>query len=154
MWNISPSSSKSDVILLDLKRDFPLRGLFLALLLPSLDLHLHLVGQLTRTNHCHFHPFYKQQLLDLCLISCQTYSDPSTKITSNIFLGGLAIVTVGADGKTIRSLRRIECTVYKRLYRKKSSRPNKMRTGNKTKNSSRIKIIEVASSCCGFLYEL
>ena len=40
------------------------------------------------------------------------------------------------------------------LYRKKSSRPNKMRTGNKTKNSSRIKIIEVASSCCGSLYEL
>ena len=86
MRNISPSSSKSDVILLDLGRDFPFRGLFLALLLPSLDLDLglgldlglHLVLQLTRTNHCHFPPFYKQQLLDLRLISCQTYSDPST----------------------------------------------------------------------------
>ena len=44
--------------------------------------------------------------------------------------------------------------VYKRLYRKKSSRPNKMLTRNKTKNSSRIKIIEVARSCCVFLYEL
>ena len=84
MRNISPSSSKSDVILLDLGRDFPFRGLFLALLLPSLDLDLgldldlHLVRQLTRTNHCHFPPFYKQQLLDLRLRSCQTYSDPST----------------------------------------------------------------------------
>ena len=38
MRNISPSSSKSDVILLDLGRDFPFCGLFLALLLPSLDL--------------------------------------------------------------------------------------------------------------------
>ena len=44
--------------------------------------------------------------------------------------------------------------VYKRLHRKKNSWPNKMRTENKTKNSSRIKIIEVASSCCGFLYVL
>ena len=35
---ISPSISKSDVILLDLGRDFTFRGLFLALLLPSLDL--------------------------------------------------------------------------------------------------------------------
>ena len=77
MRNISPSSSKSDVILLDLGRGFPFRGLFLALLL-GLDLDLHLVRQLTRTNHCHFPPFYKQQLLDLRLISCQTYSDPST----------------------------------------------------------------------------
>ena len=53
MRNISPSSSKFDVILLDLGRDFPFRGLFLALLLPSLDLDLgldldlHLVRQLT-----------------------------------------------------------------------------------------------------------
>ena len=80
MRNISPSSSKSDVILLDLGRDFPFRGLFLALLLPSLglDLDLHLVRQLTRTNHCHFPPFYKQQLLDLRQISCQTYSDSCT----------------------------------------------------------------------------
>ena len=38
MRYISPSSSKSDVILLDLGRDFPFCGLFLALLLPSLDL--------------------------------------------------------------------------------------------------------------------
>ena len=38
MQNISPSSSKSDVILLDLGRDFPFLGLFLALLLPSIDL--------------------------------------------------------------------------------------------------------------------
>ena len=37
---ISPSISKSDVILLDLGRDFTFRGLFLALLLPSLDLDL------------------------------------------------------------------------------------------------------------------
>ena len=44
--------------------------------------------------------------------------------------------------------------LYKRLYRNKSSRLDKMRTGNKTKSSSRIKIIEVASSCCGSLYEL
>ena len=44
--------------------------------------------------------------------------------------------------------------VYKRLYRKKSSRPIKMQTGNKMENSSRIKIFEVASSCCGSLYEL
>ena len=42
MRNISPSSSKSDVILLDQGRDFPIRGLFLALLLPSLDLALDL----------------------------------------------------------------------------------------------------------------
>ena len=40
MRNISRSSSKSDVILLDLGRDFPFCGLFLALLLPSLDLDL------------------------------------------------------------------------------------------------------------------
>ena len=84
MRNISPSSSKSDVILLHLGRDFPFHGLFLALLLSSLDvdlgldLDLHLVRQLTRTNHCHFPPFYKEQLLDRRLISCQTYSDPST----------------------------------------------------------------------------
>ena len=38
MWNIYPSSSKSDVILLDMGREFPFCGLFLALLLPSLDL--------------------------------------------------------------------------------------------------------------------
>ena len=67
MWNrpISPSISKSDVILLDLGRDFPFRGLFLAQLLPSLDLDLHfdLVRQLTRINHCHFPPFYKQQFV-------------------------------------------------------------------------------------------
>ena len=44
--------------------------------------------------------------------------------------------------------------VYKRLYRKNSSGPNKMQTGNKTKNTSRIINIEVASSCCDFLYEL
>ena len=37
---ISPSISKSDVILLDLGRDFTFRALFLALLLPSLDLDL------------------------------------------------------------------------------------------------------------------
>ena len=37
MRTICPSS-KSDAILLDLGRDFPLRGLFQALLLPSLDL--------------------------------------------------------------------------------------------------------------------
>ena len=43
--------------------------------------------------------------------------------------------------------------VYKRFYRKKSSRPNKIWNGNK-KNSTRIKIIEVASSCCDFLNEL
>ena len=78
MRNISPSSSKSDVILLYLGGDFPFHGLFLALLLPSLDLDLHLVRQLTGTNHCHFPSFYKQQLLDLRLISCPTYSDPST----------------------------------------------------------------------------
>ena len=76
MRNISPSSSKSDVILLDLGRDFPFRGLFLALLLPSLDLDA--PGALTRTNHCHFPPFHKEQLQDLRLISCPTYSDPST----------------------------------------------------------------------------
>ena len=35
---ISPSISKSDVILLDLGRDFTFRALFLALLLLSLDL--------------------------------------------------------------------------------------------------------------------
>ena len=29
-----------------------------------------------------------------------------------------------------------------------------MRIRNKMKNSSRIKIIEVSSSCCGFLYKL
>ena len=118
MRNISPSSSnsKSDVILLDLGRDYHFRGLFLALLLPSLDLDLGLdldllLGhQLTRTNHCHFPPFYKQQLLDLRLISCQTYSDPSTRKTSNIFLGWLALITIDADGKTIWSLRKIECT--------------------------------------------
>ena len=40
MRNISPSISKSDVIVLDLGRYFPFRGLFLALLLPSLDLDL------------------------------------------------------------------------------------------------------------------
>ena len=40
MRNISPSSSKSDVILLDLGRDFPFHGLFLALLLAALDLDL------------------------------------------------------------------------------------------------------------------
>ena len=40
MQNISAFSSKSDVILLDVGRDFPFRGLFLALLLPSLDLDL------------------------------------------------------------------------------------------------------------------
>ena len=40
MRNISPSSSKSVVILLDLGRDFPFHGLFQALLLPSLDLDL------------------------------------------------------------------------------------------------------------------
>ena len=86
MRNISPSGSKSDVILLDLGRDFHFHGLFLALLLPSLDLDLglgldldlYLVRQLARTNHGHFPPFYKQQLLDLRLISCQTYSDPCT----------------------------------------------------------------------------
>ena len=82
MRNISPSSSKSDVIFLDLGRDLPVRGRFLAPLLPALDLdldlHLHLVRQLTRTNHCHFPTFYEQQLLDLRLISCKTYSDPST----------------------------------------------------------------------------
>ena len=164
MRNFSPSSSKSDAILLDLGSDFPFRGLFLALLLPSPDLDLdldlgldlYLVRQLAGTNHCHFPPFYKKQLLDLRLISCPTYSDPSTSITSNIFLGWLAIITLDADGKTIQSLRKIECTfasrtsVYKRLYKKKSSRTNKMRTGNKTKNISRIKIIEAESSCCGF----
>ena len=114
MRNISPSSSKSNVILLDLGRDFPFRGLFLALLLPSLDLDLNLVRQLTQTNHCHFLPLYKQQLLDLRVISCQTYSDPSTLITSNIFLGSLAIITIDADGKTIPSLRKIECTFASR----------------------------------------
>ena len=121
---------------------------------------MHLVRQLTQYNHCHFPPFYKKQLLDLRLISCPTYSDPSTYITSNIFLRWLAIITLDADGKTIQSLRKIECTfasrtsIYKRLYKKKSSWPNKMPTGNKMKNRSRIKIIEVASSCCGSLYEL
>ena len=40
MRNISAFSSKSDVILLDVGRDFPFRGRFLALLLPSLDLDL------------------------------------------------------------------------------------------------------------------
>ena len=49
---------------------------------------------------------------------------------------------------------RFSYPIYKQLYRKKSSRPNYMRTWNKTKNSSRINIIEVGSSCCGFLYEL
>ena len=49
---------------------------------------------------------------------------------------------------------RLSDPVYKRLYRKKSSQPNKMPTKNKTKNRSRINIIEVASSCCGSLYEL
>ena len=88
MRNFSPSSSKSDVILLDLGGDFPFCGLFLALLLPSPDLDLdldldlgldlYLVRQLARTNHCHFPPFYKKQLLDLRLISCPTYFDPST----------------------------------------------------------------------------
>ena len=75
--------SKSDVILLDLGRDFTFRGLFLALLLPSLDLDLGLdldaLGASTdSTNHCHFPPFYKEQLLDLRLISFPTYSGPST----------------------------------------------------------------------------
>ena len=50
MRNISPSSSKSDVILLDMGRDFPFCGLFLALLLPSLDLDLYLVCQLAQIN--------------------------------------------------------------------------------------------------------
>ena len=44
MQNISPSSSKSDVILLDLGRDFTFCGLFLALLLPTLDLDLDALG--------------------------------------------------------------------------------------------------------------
>ena len=74
----------------------------------SLDLHL--VCQLTQTDHCHFPPFYKQQLLDLRLISCQTYSDPCTKITSNIYFGWLAIKTIDEQGNMIRLLRKIECT--------------------------------------------
>ena len=79
MRNIYLSSSKSDVILLDMGRDFLFRGLFIDLLLPSLDLDaLGLVRQLTRTNHCHFPSFYKEQILDLRLISCPTYSDPFT----------------------------------------------------------------------------
>ena len=109
MRNISPSSSKSDVILLDMGRDFPFCGLFLALLLPSLDLDLYLVCQLAQINHCHFPRFYKQQLLDLRLISCQTYSDPSTLKTSNTFLGRLALITIDAHRKTIWSLRKIKC---------------------------------------------
>ena len=42
MQNMSTASSISDVILLDLGRDFPFHGLFLALLLPSLDLDIDL----------------------------------------------------------------------------------------------------------------
>ena len=49
-------------------------------------------------------------MLDLCLISCPTYSDPSTKITSNIFLGWLPIIIIDVNGKTIWSLRKIEPT--------------------------------------------
>ena len=67
---------------------------------------MHLVRQLTLTNHCHFPSLYKEQLLDLRLISCQTYSDP--------FLGWLAIITIDADGKTIRSLRKIKRTFASR----------------------------------------
>ena len=50
MRNTSPSSSKSDAILLDLGRDFPFRGLFLALLLQSLDLDLDALGVSTDSN--------------------------------------------------------------------------------------------------------
>ena len=42
MRNIFPSTSKSDVILLDMGRDFSFRDLFLVLLLPSPDLDLDL----------------------------------------------------------------------------------------------------------------
>ena len=119
---------------------------------------MHLVRQLTRTNHCHFPSFYKEQMLDLRLISCQTYSDPSNNIKY--------IPRIARHNNYRRRWKNDSVTekdqvyfrfsdpAYKQLYRKKSSRPNKMRTGNKTKNSSRIKIIEVVSSCCGFLYEL
>ena len=77
---------------------------------------------------------------------------------ASIFFGWLTI-TIDADGKTIRSLRKIECTFASRilsiyLYRKSSSQPNKTQTRNKTKNSSKVKIVEVESSCYGFLYEL
>ena len=50
MQNIYPSSSRSDVILLDMGRDVPFRGLFLALLLPSLDLDLDALGASTDLN--------------------------------------------------------------------------------------------------------
>ena len=70
------------------------------------------------------------------------------------------MITIDADGKNnlVPEKDRVyfcfSDPLYKGLYRKKSSRPDKMLTRNKTKSSSRIKIIKVASSCCGSLYEL
>ena len=82
------------------------------------------------------------------------------------------IITIDADVKTIWTLKaeitdfahsvtdqiqvffRFLDPVYKRLYRKKSSRSNKMRSGSTMRNTSRIVVMEMVSSCRGFLYEL
>ena len=68
---------------------------------------MHLVRQLTRTNHCHIPRFTNagspsDKLPDLFW---------SISINNNIFLGWLAIIiTIEADGETIRLLRKTECT--------------------------------------------
>ena len=148
MRNISPSNSKSDAIHLDLGRCFPFRGLFLALLLPSLDLDPSCTwcfnwlkkATVTGTNA----GFSSDEL-------SHSYSDPSTSITSSIFLGWLAIITIDAYGKTFWPSIKIKCTFVswtlsiKGFIERRALKRTKW-NGNKTKNGSRIIIIEVGSS--------
>ena len=158
---ISPSISKSDIILLDLGRDFTFRGLFLAQLLPSLGLDLDALGASTDSNKSLSFSSLLQETI------AGSSSDKLPDLFWSIYINNIKYIPRMARNNNYRRGWKIDSVpekdrvyfrfsdpLYKRIYRKKSSRLNKMRTGNKTKNSSRIKIIEVASSCWNSLYEL
>ena len=139
--NISPSSSKSDATLLYLGIDFSFRGLFLALLLPSLDLVLGLGLDLDALGASAdiFPPFTRNKCWIFVWKAVQ-FLFWSIYINNIKYIPRMARYNNDRQGWKNDSKAQFSTTdkdrvyfrfpdpVYIWLYRKKSSRPNKMWT--------------------------